>query len=105
MLTTAPKSGLLAMILVMVIALSGAVASHDLTDHHPVDSRTTQDGSQRARGPVGGGEVAQEQQETGRQQGPDAGGCQGHRGRAGLHGRPLRVPAGLAGAPPGQNSW
>lgn len=105
MLTTAPKSGPLAMILVVVIALSGAVASCDLTDYPPVDSRTTQDGSQRARGPVGGREVAQEQQEAGCQRGPDAGGCQGHGGCAGLHGRPLRVPAGLAGAPPGQNSW
>lgn len=105
MLATAPKRGLLAMILVMVIAPSRAVASRDLTDHPPVDSRTTQDGSQRARGPVGGREVAQEHQEAGRQWGPDAGGRQGHRGRAGLHGCPLRVPAWLAGAPPGQNSW
>lgn len=75
------------------------------TDHNPVGSRTAQDCSQRIRGQAGGGEAAQEQQEAGRHQGPDVGSHQGHWGRAGLHGLPLRVPPGLAGAPPQQNSW
>lgn len=61
----------------------------DPTDHDSVDSRTTQVFSQRIRGQAGGGEVAQEQQEAGGHRGSDAGGHQGHRGRAGLHGFPL----------------
>lgn len=92
------------MILVMVIAPSRAVASRDLTDHPPVDSRTTQMALSGHVARLEGVKLLRSTRRLRRQWD----GCWGPPGPPGTcwsSWMPTAVPAGLAGAPPGQNSW